>query len=316
MIKIARFVLEKEAKAIEDLIKRLDESSEKAVEILANCKSRIVLTGMGKSGIIARKISATFSSTGAPSLFLHPAEALHGDFGMIAEGDVVVALSNSGETRELLELLALIKRLDIKLISLTKPDSSLFRASDVALDVSVKEEASLVASIPTASTTASLAMGDALAVALFEKRGLKEDDFAKYHPGGQIGKKLMKVKDLMHTGNSLPIVKPSQPLKESLKIMSEKGFGMLIVADEKLRLEGILTDGDLRRFVQKRGNINDACVSDAMTKNPKTITSSESAASALHIMEQFKITSLAVVDSEKRLEGLIHLHDLWRTQLF
>lgn len=312
----ARSVLEAEARAVEALASRLDARFDEAVEILLACRGRVVLTGMGKSGLVARKVAATLSSTGTPALYLHPAEALHGDAGMVAGGDAVVALSASGETREILELLGVLKRLGVKLVSITRPDSSLARASDAALDAAVEREASPLSLVPMASTAAAMAMGDALAVAVFERRGFDEDEFAKYHPGGQIGKRLMKVADLMHTGAALPVVRPDDTLKESLSVMSEKGFGALLVADKAgKKLAGIFTDGDLRRFLQRKGDA-DAPMARAMIRNPKTVRSTDHAGAALKLMEEKKITALPVVDEHGKLEGILHLHDLWRTQLF
>lgn len=313
-LRTARFVLFTEARAIEALIERLDHRFEEAVRLMAECENRIIVTGMGKSGLVGRKIAATLASTGTRALFMHPGEALHGDIGMVAENDCVLALSNSGETRELVELLGPIKRLEVPLISLTRPGSTLAKNSDVSLDVSVTQEASSVQSVPTASTTAAMAMGDALAVAIFEQRGFDENEFKKYHPGGQIGKSLMKASELMHTGSALPVVAPGTALKDVLSEISAKGFGTVLVCRDTEHFEGILTDGDLRRFLEGGGSL-DQPVDEAMTKNPLNVTSDENAVHALKILEDKKITCLPVVDDGK-LAGLLHLHDLWRTQLF
>jgi arabinose-5-phosphate isomerase len=313
----ARRVLESEAKAISCLVDRVDDRFEKAIEILDSCKGRVVLSGMGKSGIICKKIAATFSSTGIPSLFLHPAEATHGDLGMIVSGDVLVVISNSGQTGELLPLLEWIKRVGVPLISLTgNLDSSLARHSDVVLDVSVSEEACPLNLVPTASTTAALAMGDALAMCLMEKRGFRPEDFARLHPGGKLGKKLMKVSDLMRTGDQLPMVSVQTPMKDVIYEMSRKGIGITSVLDGDGRVVGIISDGDLRRHLEKDGKILQRVAVDCMTPNPKAIAENELATKALNIMEEKKITSLLVLDDQQKLKGVIHIHDLWRTEMF
>ena len=301
--------------AIHQLIGRLDQSFERAIELIAATKGRVIVTGMGKSGLVAKKIAATFSSTGTPSFFLHPAEAIHGDLGMLVAGDTVVALSYSGETEELLRLLDRIKRLDIPLISMTGDrESTLAQASDVVLDVSIEKEACLLNLAPTASTTASLAMGDALAVVLQQRRGFKEEHFAELHPGGEMRLKLRRVEQMMHTGDQLPVVAPATPMPKVVEEMSKKGFGLTCVAEEG-RLAGIITDGDLRRLLQARSNWMDLTAADCMKREPLTIGRRELATKALNLMESRKITSLVVVDSETRLEGLLHLHDLWTTQM-
>ncbi len=313
----ARQVIDIEANALKALTGRLDESFDKAVELMFNCEERIVLTGMGKSGIICRKIAATLASTGSPSLFIHPAEAIHGDLGMLKEGDVVLALSNSGETRELLNLIPFIKRLGVPLISISGDmDSNLVKQSDVSLDVSIEREACPMDLVPTASTTAALAMGDALAVSLLKRKNFKERDFAKYHPGGQIGQTLLTVEDLMHTGESIPKASPDTPLDELVVEISEKGFGVGVIVDSKDRLLGIITDGDLRRTLKKKLNLNRIKAGDIMTPDPITIGKDEAATKALNIMEENKITSLVVVDDERKVKALVHLHDLWRTEMF
>lgn len=313
----ARRVLESEANAIACLIARIDERFEKAVSLLNDCKGRVVLTGMGKSGIICKKIAATFSSTGIPALFLHPAEAIHGDLGMIVSGDVLIAISNSGETEELLPLLEWVKRVGVPLISLTgNVDSNLARHSDIVLDVSVTEEACPLNLVPTASTTAALAMGDALAMCLMEMRGFRPEDFARLHPGGKLGKKLLKVSDLMRTGDRLPRVYENTPMKDVIYEMSRKGLGVTSVLDREGQAVGVISDGDLRRHLEKDEQILKRTAIDCMTANPKSISENELATKALNLMEQMKITSLLVLDEQQKLKGIIHIHDLWQTEMF
>jgi arabinose-5-phosphate isomerase len=310
-------VLQSEANAILGLIDRIDENFEKAVELLAACKGRVVLTGMGKSGIICRKIAATFSSTGQPALFLHPAEAIHGDLGMVVPGDVVMSISNSGETAELLRLLEMLKRLGIPLIALTgRSQSTLARYSDVVLDVSVTQEACPLNLVPTASTTAALAMGDALAMCLMVQRGFKEEDFARLHPGGKLGMKLLKVSELMRTGEAVPIVRIKTPMKDVIYEMSRKGIGITSVVDDAGRLMGIISDGDLRRHLEHDDQLLKLNAEDVMTRDPKTIGGEDLATKALNIMEQKRITSLLILDKDRKILGIIHLHDLWRTEMF
>ncbi len=314
---LARQVLELEARAILDLVPRLGESFDRAIEALYACRGRVVVTGMGKSGLIGAKIAATFSSTGTPSLFLHPAEALHGDIGMVVEGDLVLAISRSGETEEILRLLELIKRLKVGLIALTGgPDSTLARHAGIVLDVAIAREASPLGLAPTASTTAALAMGDALAMALLEKRGLTHDDFARYHPGGDLGRKVVTVGHLMHSGSTAPLVRAGTSMREAIRTMSEGRLGMACVVLEGGILAGVITDGDLRRHLARGDNVPAMIVDDVMTRDPATIGRLELAVSALNILEDRRITSLVVVDAGKRVEGVLHLHDLWRTQLF
>lgn len=314
----AKRVLRIEAEAITGLIERLDARFEKAVELILNCKGRAVVTGLGKSGLIGRKIAATFASTGTPSLFLHAADAMHGDLGMLAAGDVLLAVSSSGETEELVELLEAVKRLGIQLVTLTaSPQSTLAGASDAVLDIAVKEEACSLNLAPTASTAAALAMGDALAIALLERRGFKEEDFAALHPGGRLGKKLRRVEAMMHSGEDVPHVLPTTKMPDVIYEMSRKGLGLTAVAESDGRLLGVITDGDLRRVMQKRKeNVLELTARDCMTPNPVTIARTELAASALHVMEEKKITSVLVVDAAGRLEGVVHIHDLWTLQLF
>jgi arabinose-5-phosphate isomerase len=314
--KTAREVLQSEADAILNLLDRIDAQFEKALDILHEARGRVVLMGMGKSGIICRKIAATLSSIGIPALFLHPAEAIHGDLGMIAAGDVAIIISNSGETQELVQLLEWLKRLGVPLVSLTgNPESTLARYSDVVLNVGVRKEACPMNLVPTASTTAALAMGDALAMCLMEKRGFKEEDYARLHPGGRIGKKLMKVSELMHTGDAIPKVFPDTPMKDVIYEMSRKKLGITSVLDSNGRAVGVISDGDLRRQLEKDAEILKRVAQDCMTRNPKTIGPDELAAAAIHLMEEKKITSLLVVDSNKKVIGIIHLHDLWRTEM-
>jgi arabinose-5-phosphate isomerase len=317
-IALARKVLQTEAAAILALIDRLDERFEQAVQILLDCRGRVLVTGMGKSGIICRKIAATLSSTGTPAFFLHPADAPHGDFGVLQAEDVVVALSYSGETDELLRLLETIKRVGTRLIAVTGDESStLAQAADVALDCRVSEEACPMNLVPTASTTAALALGDALAMTLLVAKGFREEDFANLHPGGKLGKRLMRVERLMHDGDA-PIVGLETPLPEALDEMSAKKLGMTCVVDTEGRLAGIITDGDLRRHMTGASarTILDRTAGDVMTRNPVTVGRSTLAVEAIRILEQRKITSIVVVDEDRRVQGVVHLHDLWRTQLF
>jgi len=315
--KTAHRVLEIEAHAILDLRSRVDASFDRGVELLLACTGRVVVTGMGKSGIIGQKISATLASTGTPSLFLHPAEAVHGDIGRIVGGDVVIAISYGGETAEILTLLPLIKRLGCPLLALVgNPRSTLASLADVHLDVSVREEACPLGLAPTASTAATLAMGDALAMALLERRGFTQDDFAMLHPAGTLGTKLLRVEDRMHSGTEVPRVLPATPMKQVLFEMTAKRLGVTTVADEQGHLVGIVSDGDLRRHLERHGYaLFDRSAAECMTPNPVTITRRELATRALDLMEQRKITALVVVDAEGRIEGVVHLHDLWKTEL-
>jgi arabinose-5-phosphate isomerase len=314
----AKRVLRIESEAIAGLIARLDERFGKAVELLYACKGRVVVTGLGKSGLIGRKIAATFASIGTPSLFLHASEALHGDLGMLTGDDVLLAISSSGETEELIELVESVKRLGIHLITLTaNPRSTLGSASNIVLDIAVKEEACSLNLAPTASTAAAMAMGDALAISLLERRGFNEEDFAALHPGGRLGKKLRRVESLMHAGEAAPRVLPTAKMPDVIYEMSRKGLGLAAVTETDGKLLGIITDGDLRRVMQKRPeNLLDLTAADCMTKNPVTLSRSELAASALRVMEERKITSVLVVDAEGKLEGVLHVHDLWTLQLF
>ncbi len=361
---IGENVVRIEAEALRALADRIAgpmaEAFNRAVELIFGCAGRVVVTGMGKSGIIARKIAATLSSTGTPALFMHPVEAVHGDLGMVVRGDVVLALSSSGETEEILRLLATIKRLQVPLISMTgdalygspqglkpsskqQPDgtaeavpfpavalpkaagksaratqdkiSTLAMAAEVALDCSVAKEACSLGLAPTASTTTMLALGDALAMALSEKRGFKEEDFANLHPGGKLGKRLARVETLMHSGDAVPRVTPQTSMPDVIYEMSRKKLGVTTVVEGE-RLVGIISDGDLRRLLEQRGkDVLDLTAAECMTRNPKTIAPGEFAATAIAVMEEKKITSLVVVDGQGKLEGIVHLHDLWGTEM-
>ncbi len=313
-----RKVLEIEAQAIQNLIPRLGASFDRAVEMLIHCRGRVVATGMGKSGIVCKKIAATLASTGTPALFLHPAEAIHGDLGMLMPGDVVLALSNSGETIELISLLETIKRLGIPLISfIGNTNSTLARNADVVLDVSVDQEACSLGLAPTASTTAALALGDALAVTVSEKKGFRLEDFARLHPGGGLGKRLTPVKELMHTGKQIPRVTVDAGMEEVIYEMSSKGLGITSVTDPHGRLVGVISDGDLRRLLQReREKVLSMKAGECMTPDPVTIGETELATRALNLMERRKITSLIVTGESGAMVGMIHLHDLWGTEMF
>jgi arabinose-5-phosphate isomerase len=313
----ARKVLEIEAEAIRALVPRLDETFDRAVAILLACQGRVVATGMGKSGIIAQKISATLASTGQSSFFLHPAEAIHGDLGRIVKGDVVVALSHSGDTEELLALLPWLRRLAVPIVAMTgNPRSPLGQAADVHLDVSIRTEACPLGLAPTASTTAALAMGDALSMALLEQRGFTVEDFAVLHPGGRLGQKLLRVEDVMHTGEGVPRVLPGTPMKDVLFEMTRKRLGLTTVAEADGTLRGIISDGDLRRQMERHGySLLDRTAEECMTPRPALVGRRELATRALDEMEHRKITSLLVVDGDGRIEGVLHLHDLWKTEM-
>ncbi len=313
----ARRVLEIEAQAILELVPRLDESFDRAVELLYACPGRVVVTGMGKSGLIAQKISATLASTGTPSLYLHPVEAVHGDLGRIVKGDVLLAISYSGDTEEILALVPQVKRLGSPLVAMTgNPRSSVAQAADVNLDVSIRQEACPLGLAPTASTTAALAMGDALSMALIERRGFTVDDFAVLHPGGQLGKKLLRVEDVMHTGEQIPRVSPETAMKEVLFEMTRKRLGLTTVTDPDGRLRGMISDGDLRRQMERHGyTLLDRTAAECMTRTPVLIGRRELATRALDVMEGRKITALLVTDAEGRIEGVVHLHDLWETEM-
>lgn len=313
----ARRVLEVEAAAILSLTSHLDETFVGVVELLNASTGRVVTMGLGKSGIICKKISATLASTGTPSFFLHPAEALHGDLGMIVRGDVVIAVSNSGETEELVRLLPTIKRIGGTIVAITgNPASSLAKGADHHLSAAIPKEACPLGLAPTASTTAALALGDALAMALLLRKGFKEEDFAVLHPGGKLGKRFLRVRDLMHKGEDVPVVSESATMNDVIYEMSKKGFGIAAVVDPDRRLAGVISDGDLRRLLQKDEQILRKTARDSMKPDPITISAGELASAALQIMEERKITSLFVPDESRRVEGIIHLHDLWGLELF
>jgi arabinose-5-phosphate isomerase len=313
----ARRVLQIEAQALNELMDRLDESFDRAVDLLFSCKGRVVVAGMGKSGLIGRKISATLSSTGTPSLFLHPADALHGDLGMLARGDALLAISYGGETPELLNLLETLKRLEMPIVTLTgNLKSTLAGASDVVVDVSVKKEACSMNLAPTASTTVAMALGDALAIALLERRGFQPDDFVALHPAGRLGKKLIRVEHVMHKDDALPKVPPETPMPAAFHEMSAKKLGMTTVAGTDGVLLGIITDGDLRRLMEKHGGATLAMTAgDCMIRTPQTIGPNVLASEALNLMEKKKITSVVVVDPRRKVLGVVHLHDLWTLEL-
>jgi arabinose-5-phosphate isomerase len=315
-LSLARKVLQTEAAALTALAERLDEGFLNAATLVAECKGRVIMTGMGKSGIVCRKIAATLSSTGTPALFLHPAEALHGDLGVIRGEDVVIALSYSGENEELVRILEPLKRLGIKLIAMTGNDrSTLAQASDVVLDCRVSEEACPMNLVPTASTTAMLALGDALAMTVLVKKGFQPDDFANLHPGGKLGKKLMRVEQLMAQGDKIPLVKRDTAMADVVYEMSRKGLGMTCVVDDGRVLLGIITDGDIRRKMASSTNVLSLVAGDVMTPRPVVIERTTLAAEALNLLETRKITSIVVIDGQRRVEGVVHLHDLWGTQL-
>lgn len=315
-IETGKKVLDIEARAIDSLKSRLNHSFSDAISLLYNCKGRVVVTGMGKSGLIGKKISATFASTGTPSFFLHPADGIHGDIGMIMQNDVILAISNSGETDELIALLPVFKKMTMQIICMTgKAASTLSNNSDVVLDVSIKEEACPMNLVPTASTTVALAMGDALAVTLLEKRGFRKEDFALFHPGGALGRRLiLHVEDIMHTGETVPVVYKGSYLKDVIYEMTSKKLGVTTVLDDNNRLLGIITDGDLRRLLEKetgRGNdIFKLTAGEIAIKNPRVIQKDALAVSAVQIMETYSITSLVIVNEDRTVAGILHMHDL------
>lgn len=307
----AKNVLELEARSIMEVKDRIDESFEHAVDIIFDSSGRVVVTGMGKSGLICKKIAATLASTGTPAFFLHPADAIHGDLGMMVRGDVVLALSNSGETEEIKRLIPYIKRFGLPLICISgRIKSTLARNSDCFLDASIRKEACPFDLVPTVSTTVSLALGDALAMALLARRGFKEEDFALFHPGGSLGRRLTKVADLMHKDDEIPSVRDDKLMRDALYEMTIKRLGMTCVIDKDGKFVGIVTDGDLRRLLERYPDLLDKKVKDVMTHNPKTVSQNEIAAKAVEIMELYAITSLVCIDSEEKPAGVIHLHDL------
>lgn len=315
-LKAARRVLELEADAVRGLVERLDDRFAEAVRLLETCRGRVVVTGMGKSGLMAKKLAATLAATGTPALFLHPADGVHGDLGVLVRGDVVVALSNSGETDELLALLPAIKRLGVPLVVLTgKPRSRLAQHGDVVVDASVREEACPMNLTPTASTAAALALGDALAIAVLTRRGFGPEEFAHLHPGGQIGRRLLRVEELMRRGAAVPSVRADAPVQDVIREMSGKRLGATAVVDPAGVLVGIVTDGDLRRALQRSGGRLPAAAAELMTRNPKTVGRKELAAAALELMERHAITQLLILDDAGRPDGILHMHDLLRAKI-
>ncbi len=318
IIRTGKYVLETEAKAVKTLASGLDENFAKAVELLFQTKSRVIVTDMGKSGHVGRKIAATLASCGTPAIFIHPAEAGHGDLGMILKEDILIAISYSGETRELVDLLDYVKRAGIKLISITgDKNSKLGKYSDIVLEAKVEKEAEPNGMIPTASSTAALAMGDAVAIALMKKKGFGEKDFVSVHPRGEARKKLLKINNLMQKGRKVARVSQKTPMKAVLEEITRKKLGMTCVIDKQEKLLGIITDGDLRRLIQKFGkNLLQKTAQDCMTPNPVTIDKADLATKGLNLMEENKITSLIIKNKKGEIEGIIHLHDLWRTEMF
>lgn len=313
LIEIARRVLRIESEAVAALGATVDNAFPQAIEIIAGAAGRVVVSGMGKSGLVGKKIAATLASTGTPAFFVHPAEASHGDLGMITNRDVVIALSNSGETEEIVRLIPFLKRFSVRLIAMTgNRESTLAKAADVHLYVGVQEEACPLGIVPTASTTATLAMGDAIAVALLSRNGFREEDFAQYHPGGSLGKKLfVTVGDLIHSGESLPLIAPTSAMMQAVIEISSKRLGTAVVVDDQRNILGIVTDGDIRRGIEKWGKpFFDMTAGEVMTKNPKMIATDELAAKALAIMEDLQITTLVVPDMHGKILGIIHLHDI------
>ncbi len=316
MRNIAKDVIRKEAEAIISLIDKINESFENAIELIRNCKGRLIITGMGKSGLIGKKIAATFNSVGTPSFFLHPAEGIHGDLGLVTKDDVVLALSKSGGTDELLSLLKVFKRLGTPIISITGDiNSPLAQKSEVVLDVSVDKEAGLNELIPTSSATAAMVMGDALAMVLLKLHNFSDEDLAFLHPGGEIGRRLLKVRDLMHTGDEIPKVSANTPIYNAVLEITTKRLGFTVVTDSDGKLIGVYTDGDLRRTIKQGKDIKNTSIDKVMSPNPKTISKDAIADKAVHIMESYSITSLVIVDDYGKPEGVIHLHDLLKAKI-
>jgi len=316
-LEVARQVLLSEAEAIRRLTETIGEDFERAVNLVLACRGRVVWTGMGKSGIICRKLAATMTSTGTPALFLHPAEAIHGDLGMVTRDDLVIAVSNSGETEEMLRLVELLKRLGVPMVAVTSsPRSHLAQAADVHLDLGVRREACPLDLVPTASTTASLALGDAMAVSVASRKGFQEKDFALLHPGGKLGKRFLKVRDLMHTGEAVPRVGLGTPMKDVIYEMSRKGLGLTTVEDDDGRLVGVITDGDLRRLMERESDPLRRTAGEVMHPGGVLIDADELATAALRLLEQRRITSLMIAEPDGRVEGVLHLHDLWGVGLF
>jgi arabinose-5-phosphate isomerase len=318
IIKTGQEVLEIESRTLAALVRRLDENFARAVGLLTGSKSRVIVTGMGKSGLVGRKIAATLASCGTPALFIHPAEAGHGDLGMILKNDVILAISYSGETKEIVDLLEFIKRIGVKLITITgNRKSRIAKYSDIVLDAKVEREAGPSDMVPTASSTAALAMGDALAIALMKEKGFDEEDFVRFHPKGQLGRKLIRVEMLMHGGAEIPRVEAATPMIQVIEEMTRKKLGVTCVIDDEGRLLGVITDGDLRRMMRKhKERIFRKSAAECMTARPVTIDREGLAVEALNLMEARKITSLVVADKAGKVEGIIHLHDLWRTEMF
>jgi len=316
ILRKAREVINKEIRGIESLRDSLNGSFVRAVELILRCEGKVVVTGIGKSGHIARKIASTFASTGTPAHYLHPSEALHGDLGMINPRDVVMAISSSGESSEVVEIVPYVKMLGVPLISITnRKDSTLAKYSDVHLFLNVESEACPLKLAPTTTSTATLVLGDAIAMTLLELRGFTAEDFAIRHPAGALGRKLRLVRDLYHTGSELPLVREEDPMREVILEMTSKGFGATAVVNSEGRLTGIITDGDLRRFVRRGGNFDTSVARDVMTENPKTARPDEMALEALRRMEEHKITVLIVIDEDRRPTGIIHLHDILRAEI-
>ena len=316
-LELARTVLETEADAIRALVDQLGQDFERAVDLILACEGRVVWSGMGKSGIICRKLAATMSSTGTPSLFLHPAEAIHGDLGMVTSSDLVVAISNSGTTDEILRLLEILRRQGIKLIAMSShPESPLAKAADVHLDLGVRSEACPLNLAPTASTTASLALGDALALSVAVRKGFREEDFARFHPGGKLGKKFLKVSDLMHTGAEMPVVAATTAMKDVIYEMSRKGLGLAVVLDDGDSPLGVITDGDLRRLMERDSDPLARSAEEVMHPGGVCIAADELATAALKRLEEKRITSLLVCNGDGTVAGVLHLHDLWGVGLF
>lgn len=318
IIKTGREVLEVESRTLAALAPRLDDNFARAVDLLARSKSRVIVTGMGKSGLVGRKIAATLASCGTPALFIHPAEAGHGDLGMILKNDIILAISYSGETREIVDLLEFIKRTGVKLITITgNRKSRIAKYSDIVLDAKVEREAGPKDMVPTASSTAALAMGDALAIALMKEKGFDEDDFVRFHPKGYLGRKLLRVETLMHVGGEIPRVTSATPMIQVIEEMTRKKLGVTCVVDKADRLLGIITDGDLRRMMRKhKDRLFRMSASECMTGRPVTIDRDDLATEALNVMEARKITALVVADKAGKIKGIVHLHDLWRTEMF
>ena len=316
MLDKAKNIIKLEAEAIAALADKLDNNFDKAIELINQTSGRVIVTGIGKSGIVAKKIASTFSSIGISAFFFHPAEGIHGDLGVVRADDLLIAISKSGDTEEIIKILPVFKRLMIPIIAMTgDTKSALAQEAEVVLDVSVPSEACPINLVPTSSTTAAIVMGDALAMALLDKRGFTADDFANLHPGGSIGRNLIKVKQLMHDGDSIPSVKPDTLFSQLVLEITSKCLGMTTVVDDEYRLLGIITDGDLRRAIEKKSRLEKLSAQDVMTANPKTISPNSLCVEALNRMERYKITSLVIADSGKRVVGVLHMHDLLQAKI-